>query len=127
MADEIRVTAALSASKGGASINTVGSTGSSSFVDDMTGADMGSWTQTIGFAADEAVNIPGDIGTCKYLFVANLDATNYIELSYATGGSFVARVRVDPGGIALFRPTSTTIYAQANTGDCVCFFAAVEV
>jgi hypothetical protein len=126
MADEIRVSCSLSASKGGASMNTVGSTGSASFVDDMAGADMGSWTQAVG-TSDEALDIPPDIGTCKYLFIANLDSTNYVELSYASGGSFVARVRIDPGGVALFRPVSTTIYVQANTAACNIFCGAVEV
>lgn len=126
MANEITAVCSLSASKGGASINTVGSSGSATKQFDMTGADMASGTMNVG-TTDEALPIPADIATCKMLFIKNLDATNYVEFSYATGGSFVARVRIDPGASVMFRPTSTTCYVQANTAACDIFWAAVEV
>lgn len=127
MADEIRVSCSLSASKGGASINTVGTSQGASFSFDMTGTDMGSGTQAIGFAADEQLVLPADVGTIKYLFLYNLDATNYVELSYATGGGFVSRVQIDAGCPVLLRPTSATIYLKANTAACNIFWAVVEV
>jgi hypothetical protein len=126
MANEITAVVSLSASKSGASINTVGSSGSATKQYDMTGADMASGTANIG-TSDEALPIPADIATCKALFIKNLDATNYVEFSYGTGGSFAAVVRIDPGMSVLFRPTSTTCYVKANTAACDIFWAAVEV
>lgn len=126
MSNEGSAVISLSASKGGASINTVGSSGSATKQFDMSGGDMASGTMNVG-TSDEAIPIPADIGTCRYLFLKNLDATNYIEFSYGTGGSFAAIIRIDPGHSVIFRPTSTTCYAQANTAACDMFWAAVEV
>lgn len=127
MANEITAVCSLLASKGGASINTVGSSGSATKQFDMTGSDMASGTMNVGNGADEAVPIPADIGTCKLLYLKNLDATNYIEFSYGTGGGFSAVIRIDAGMAVMFRPTSTTCYVKANTAACDMFWAAVEV
>lgn len=126
MANEITQVVSLLASKSGASINTVGSSGSATKQYDMTGADMASGTMNVG-TTDEAIPIPADIATCKLLYLKNLDATNYIEFSYGTGGAFAAVIRIDPGMAVIFRPTSTTCYWQANTAACDAFWAAVEV
>lgn len=127
MANEITATISLLASKGGASINTVGSSGAAAKSFDMTGVDMASGTFNVGTSPDEAIPIPGDLATAKYLYIKNLDATNYVEFSYGTGGSFAAVVRIDPLAAVMFRPTSTTCYLKANTAACDVYWAAVEV
>lgn len=119
MANEVTITASLTASKGGASI----ASGSLSKTLDMTGADVQAQTQLIGHAADEAVDISADIGTEGYVLIKNLDASNYVTLSYDTGGSFAGYTFavIPAGGLMLFKPSyptgKTVIYAQANTAD----------
>jgi hypothetical protein len=127
MASEISISCSLSASKGGASINSVGTSGGATSTHDMAGADMGSETQTVTQAADVALDIPAGVSPVGDLWIKNLDATNYIQLSTATGGSFAAAVyaKVRPGRKALYQPTGT-VYAKANTADCRIAFAVVE-
>lgn len=96
-----------------------------------TGADVGNLTQNIG-TSDEALAIPADIGTEGEVAIKSLDATNYIELSYDTGGSFDAYkfAKVRPGGLLLFTPAyptgKTSIYARANTSAVYIQLFAVE-
>ena len=130
MADEAVVTISVSASKGGASVNSVGASGGASVVLDMTGADMESATQDIGFAADEALAIAGDITTMGLLLVKNMEAAggNYVQLSLATGGSFAASVfeTLKAGQTYLGHPPSTTVYAKANTAAVKVLRLALE-
>lgn len=121
MANEISAAVALVVAKNGASVSR-----SISKQYDMAGDDLGHGTQLIG-TSDEQLVLPSDITTGKLLLIENLDATNYVELSYATGGSFVARIRIDADGFAFFRPTSLTIYLQANTAACRIQWHLVEV
>lgn len=121
MANEISISASLSVNKGGASLSRAIA---KSF--DMGGDDLGQGTQLIG-TSDEQLVLPADISTAKVLVLENLDATNYVELSYGTGGSFVAEIRLDAnGGFAVFRPTSMTIYLKANTAACRVKWDVVE-
>lgn len=128
MADEVVSTVSVSASKGGASLNTVGASGGSSVTLDMAGTDMQSGTQSIGFAADEALDISADITTMGLLYVKNLDSTNYVELSLATGGSFAASVfeKLYPSQTYHGHPPTTTIYAKANTAAVLINMAVIE-
>jgi hypothetical protein len=124
MANEVTATSNLFASKGGAVIGTAAIT----LQRDMAGNDMVQATQTIGHSADEALNL-GDVATGGYydLEVYNRDATNYVELSNATGGSFAAGVwcRIPPLWTSRVHRTGV-VYAKADTAACDVTVRAVE-
>ena len=124
MSDEVTATSNLFASKGGAVIGTAAIT----LQRDMTGNDMVQATQTIGHSADEALNL-GDVATGGYydLEVYNRDATNYVELSNDTGGSFAGAVwcRIPPLWTSRVHRTGV-VYAKADTAACDVTVRAVE-
>lgn len=128
MPNEITTSCSILASKAGASANSVGASGAANKTFDMDGDDIASLTQLIGFAADEALSIPGDLTPIGMLWIANLDDTNYVELSNDTGGSFAGAVfaKIRPGQRMLFQPTAATIYAQADTAAVRLSIVAVE-
>lgn len=70
--------------------------------------------QNIG-TSDETVSIGSDISSLGYIYVRNLDATNYVELGY-TSGTYFAKLKA--GEACIFRAGSglTTLHAKANTG-----------
>jgi hypothetical protein len=123
MANEVTSTTNLFASKGGAVIGTAAVTLSR----DMAGNDMIQATQTIG-TADEPIAV-GDVNTgAPYdLEIYNRDATNYIELSTASGGSFDgARFsRVPPLWTVRIHAIGV-VHAKANTDPCDVTVRAVE-
>lgn len=93
----------------------------------QVGADVGSDTQDIASGSDSAVAVPASITGDRYLEVVNLDTTNYIQLSNATGGSFTGGVfsKVVAGTSVLIQPTGA-IYAKANGATVRIQFRAIE-
>lgn len=69
---------------------------------------------TVG-TTEESTAFP-ELTTEGWLFMKNLDATNYVQWGFATtvyGG------RLEPGEVALFRmEPSVTLYLKANTAAC---------
>ena len=110
MANEISVSASLSVSKGGASIS---ATGTVSFT--MSGDQMLSNVQIIGTAA-EAITV-GDVATIGYVFLKNMDATNFVEVALDSGVSTQKIAKILAGGIALFPASTATLYAKADTAN----------
>jgi hypothetical protein len=93
-------------------------------VADVTGTESAKVNVLVATAA-AALNLAG-LGSCQCLAFKNTDPTNFVVLSYAADGS-TPFAQVDPGCCALFRPTSTTLYAKADTQACQCSYCAVEV
>lgn len=121
MSAEISAALSLVVSKGGA---TLSRSLAKNF--DMAGDDLGQGTQLIG-TTDEQLVLPSDIASAKLLLIENLDPTNYVEMSYGTGGGFSAVSRMDAnGGFYFGRPSSLTIYLKANTTACRVKFDIVE-
>lgn len=89
---------------------------------DVTGDDYTHKTQTIGTSA-EALNI-GDITTPGYLVIVNTDGTNYVEIRDGESGADVVKLKA--GDWAMFRLTTATPYAIADTGNCVVEYWLVE-
>lgn len=124
MANEISYSVSFTATKGGASV----STGTWSDTVDMAGADMISATQNIG-TSDEALDFGDITSPAGRVAIKNLDATNYVELSLATGGSFDGSrfAKIGPGEAIIYCPAvSGTIYAQADTASCLVQVVACE-
>mgnify|MGYP006953642022 CR=1 FL=1 len=81
-----------------------------------TGDDVQYLVQEVGTSEAEitiAAGI-GDVGLCKIL---NLDATNYVQVGFATGAYYL---RILPGQFALIplEPAQASIFAKANTAAC---------
>jgi hypothetical protein len=120
MANEITVSASLSATKDNASV-----TVSASKTFDMSNEDMTQATQAIGTSA-EALALGEVSAPAAYIYVRNLDPTNFVVLSLESDGtSPFSKLR--PGHFALFpSPESGTIYAKADTAAVRVALAAVE-
>lgn len=122
MASEIQAAVSLTATKGGISLADALQV---SF--DMSGEDMGGPVSQVIGTSDEALAFPSDVGTGKLLLIVNLDTTNYVQISYGTGGGFSSFSKLDPnGGFYFGRPESLTIYAKANTATCRVKWSIVE-
>lgn len=81
--------------------------------------------QNIGATTEQLVY--GDVTTIGYLFIKNLDATNYIEFDLNTPVSTTAFCRLLPGESAFIPTRQTTIYGKANTAACDCLVVAFEL
>jgi len=128
MANEITIGSSLSVTK--SALYATSLPGTTSFKATMDGDALEVSTPSIGFAADEALDF-GEVtatGDVAVLYIRNNDATNYVELSYDTGGSFGAKkfATLLAGESIVFRPKSDTIYAQADTAACVCTVIAIQ-
>lgn len=81
----------------------------------QSGVDHEAGTQNIG-TSEETITWSTDIGDEYWLFIRNLDATNYVQLGFATG---VYGIRLRAGDFMLIPlEPGTTIYALANTAAC---------
>lgn len=85
----------------------------------------GGGVQIIG-TSEETVNF-GDIVYTGFLYLENLDDTNYIEFGPDSTG-MVTIGRILPGEFAVLRlpPTGVTVKAQANTADCKMRVVCIE-
>jgi hypothetical protein len=120
MANEISASATLNISKNGVTLQHT-----TSVQHDMAGDEMVHRTQSIGTSAEQVSfgDISGAPGMVKF---TNLDATNFIELALDSGmTNKIAKLR--PGGVALFQPSSGTIYAKADTAACRLLVQASEL
>jgi hypothetical protein len=123
MADEITLSLSFRFSKSGRYVDTA-DFGALGLEFDVSGTDYVHKTQNIGTTA-EALSI-GDIGTCGWMVVKNLDASNYVEISRATFTSGQGTVKLKAGEVAAFRLGSNTPYALANTAACDIEYILVE-
>ena len=118
MANELTLTATLKFDKSTKSVD-VGKTGLQL---DVAGGDHITKTQSVG-TSQEAIVI-GEITTPGYIFVRNLDSTNYVEIRDGSSGADVVKVRA--GGIALFELATATPFAIANTASCEIEYTIIE-
>ena len=78
----------------------------------QTGVDHQAGTQSVG-TTEETVSWIADIGDEGYIFLRNLDPTNYVQFGFSTG---VYGMRLKAGEFAVFRlEPGATLYARANT------------
>lgn len=119
MANEAYYSISIKAAKNGA---TVGQSTSKRL--SMTGAEMVQATQNIGTTA-ELVSFGGITGAPQLLMVQNLSDTNYIELG-GDSGLTVFKMKIPAGQIAVFTPSSATLYAKANTAAVNVLVVAIE-
>ena len=120
MANEISLSAALAASKGGVSV-----TQSLSKTLDMVGEDMITTTQIIA-TANTAVGIGAITSPARYIIIKNLDATNFVK--FATDPGFAANTEFAKlmAGDVMLLPPCQAIHAKADTAVCTISVTAVE-
>lgn len=118
MAGELKVTIQGTHTKGTGSTATKRTWNNGQLSVDVaaTGA-FGPQTFDIG-TSEEAITFT-DITTEGWLFMKNLDATNYVQWGPTTGGAMVVMGRLKAGEEACFRMDSgATLRLQANTAAC---------
>jgi hypothetical protein len=83
---------------------------------DVSGAVMAHVIQNVG-SSEEALDLSG-VAAGGYVFMRNLDATNFISVRQATSASDL--IRLDPGDVALFRldDDATAPFVIADTAAC---------
>lgn len=120
MANEIQATIGLTVSKSGAAISTSGSKTA-----DMTGTEMITNVQAIGFADAEAI-VLGDVTTVGYIAFKNLDTTNFVELALdePMANKFA---KLLAGDLTLIKAATATIYAKADTASVNLLVSACEL
>ena len=116
MANEITVSAKLSITKDGSTV-----TGDTSKSITLTGSGKYANTQNIGTSVEQ-ISFPADLVTegIGYVWLKNLDATNYVEISQNVSGTKHVYCKLKPGEVALVRTHKAAtvdpdIWAQANT------------
>lgn len=95
-----------------------------SFSKTVTGGDAAHKTQNIGTTA-ETVDFGDITGAPKTALLANLDDTNFVEIG-GDSGLTVFKLRIDPGEFIVMNLTSATLYAKADTADCLLEILAIE-
>lgn len=114
MADEITINASMRLTNG--NFKNVWTPGTLT-VDQATARGGNPGCVNIG-TSEEAISF-GDLTTPAWIFIQNLDATNYVTWGPTSGGAMVAVGKLLPGEFALYRmAASVTLRMQANTAAC---------
>jgi hypothetical protein len=122
MANEKTATLSYTVSKNGQTI----ALSIANAVSDMTGNQMTATTQTIGFAAAEAIVLT-ELANCAELMIKNIDATNFVYVDGVNTMDSAMKQKLLPGEAIFLRPTGTTFYAQADTGAVDIALVAAEL
>lgn len=109
MSAELLLAASLKFSKGGALFEA----NFQSTYFDVAGNAPNKEVQAIGIT-DETLNL-GDISTIGFVYMRNLDATNYITVG--SDGTLYP-LKLKPGEFFLGRWNAAAIHAKANTAPC---------
>ena len=130
MANEITISMSMSASKGGASVNTVGATGPASASYDMTGADMISGTQILASTGTTyALNL-GSVTAPYRAYIMNMGAsstTGIVTIDRATPVSATPAITLGVGDECFIVVQSgTTIYLTSDTNATTVYVAIGE-
>lgn len=119
MANEITVTAKLSVSKSG-----VTSTGDTTYQEDLAGAGNWSNVQAIG-TSDEQLAFAADLVAegVGYIWLKNLDATNFILIKINNAGTKVTFGKLLPGEAMVWpvhkaAASDPDVWAAADTAAC---------
>jgi hypothetical protein len=86
----------------------------------VTQAAVGAHAPVVAVGTSEEDLAVGDIGTLGWLFMKNLDPTNYVTWGPKNGSNVMQALgRIDPGEcVALRLSPGITIRWQANTAAC---------
>ena len=71
----------------------------------------------VGTSEEELTFSADVVGGCGYLYLENLDPTNYIEVGFETT-VYVIRLRPAQAAMVPIQPTQASIFARSNTAAC---------
>lgn len=95
--------------------------GTATFQANFSGTFIGN-EQIIGTSA-ETLQL-GDVGSNPVIvFVKNLDSTNFVTVDSANTLDKFPQI-LQPGQACVLTPTTGTIYAKADTAQCICLVVA---
>lgn len=117
MANELNLMCGLVFNKANGNVNR-----RDSIIVSVTGDSFSHNIQSVG-TTEEEVAQGADLGTPGYVWLKNLDSTNYIEIGSTTG---VYDIKLKAKELALYRHNSETIYAKANTAACLLEYIIIE-
>lgn len=122
MADEIKVTMTLTATKGGTTMELMDL---GTLVFNMSGSHMFHHRQLIG-SSPEAINMGSDVTVPGWFIAVNRNATNEIKIQPATG--VAEMIRMNAGEACCFRleEDATAPFASAPSGDCDLEYVLIE-
>lgn len=89
---------------------------SHNLVVDLTGSRFVANVQDVG-TSHEAL-VVGDLSTAGYIWIKNLDPTNYVEIGILDSGTFYPTCKLKALREALFPAAVVALYAKANTSPC---------
>lgn len=111
MANEITMTFRQSVTNGNYSPGTISISNAQV---DQAAVGCAEGVQNIG-TSEESLST-GDLTTYGWIYLRNLDATNYVQAGFSTG---VYGIRLEAGEFATFRTEpAATVYLKANTAAC---------
>lgn len=122
MANELGITATLNCTKGSYAQQKVRSY-SATFNGTHTSAGVQSIPTTAG---GTAIVIAAAVATAGQAWFVNLDITNYLTIGTKPAGTFSPCIKIKPGEVAMFRLSTTTLYALADTAACDLEFLVME-
>lgn len=128
MANEITISCSMSASKGGSSVNTVGSSGAASDTYDMTGTDMLQGTQIVT-TTTAALSLGSVTGSYRAVLINTSETVGEdIRVGNANADPITSLVStLEPGDrCMLVVPSGTTIYVESASGSPTLFYAITE-
>ena len=113
MADEIKITTGLRATK--SNIEVIVSNKTTSIT--LTGDQFIRNAQTVGTSYEALV--VGDLATAVWALFKNLDATNFVEIGVEVAAAFYPVVKLLAGESCVFRMSVLTLFARADTAAVI--------
>ena len=90
---------------------------------DVAGDAYTQGVQTIGTSEEELVQ-GADLGTPGYVFILNMDSTNFVEVGSTTG---VYTIKILAGKFSIWQHNSSTIYIKADTSAVKVDYLIIEL
>ncbi len=119
MANELKLSCSLEFTKNG--ITDSLSVSDSQF--DVSGTKFIHNVQAVAATEEAALDISG-LTTPGYMLIKNLDDTNYVEVTGATGEGMCVKLKA--GEVALFRHAGAAPFVQANTSTVTVEYLLIE-
>lgn len=121
MANEIRIATVFSCTNG--SFKETFNTGTLQF--DQAAIGLSGGVYSIG-TSEEAISFT-DISTEGYLWLRNMDATNYVDWGPEESSAMIEMGRLEPGEFAIMRMFPTAVLRlKANTSACKVLIKVLE-
>ena len=101
-----------------------GGAGNKAFTVTTTG--NGSWSQkgSVG-TSEEEWTIGAEVGDCGQCVIRNFDATNYVDVGFATG-VYPIRIKAGHADKLSLTPATASLFLKANTAACAVQLVVTE-